>query len=309
MAINRISAPLATSPATFATPVVNQLASNILDLERAERISGSNVLEGARFNVGGVEYVADADTAITGTASKYVQITASGATASAAFVADLTGVTWNAEYKGYYDISGNLYVFDEMMAMADGAITAMKKEYLGAKNIATGWHRELSQSVSADAPQDVLTFGDVHPTLLFYNRTGTLSRPNQYYAGGSWVTLFNLTFHSNGVPFHVSKINISYTNPDPEGGSQVRLYIAATATELWLSGESSSTITASVDCDFDVGLSNEATVVAFQRKEYGSGSYRGPLSLSWSGSITNGGDPGLLHLICNSGNVLTVALG
>jgi len=117
MGINRLSAP-SSSPAGIGdwTAVVNQLAALVLDKEEPVRVSGSNVLKGAFFNVGGVLYVADADTAISGTASDYVKITPAGATASAAFVASLSGVAWNSTYKGYYDGSGNLYVLDRVTA-------------------------------------------------------------------------------------------------------------------------------------------------------------------------------------------------
>jgi hypothetical protein len=113
MAINRITAPSA-SPASIAdySAIVAQLAALVLDRERPPRVSGSNVLQGALLNVGGILYYAASDTAITGSASAFVKITPSGATASAEFVANLTGVTWNKSYNGYYDASGNLYLFD-----------------------------------------------------------------------------------------------------------------------------------------------------------------------------------------------------
>jgi hypothetical protein len=112
MAINRVLAPNAshTGPNNLSE-IIAQLAALVNDKEQPARISGSYVLQGAFFNVGGVLYLADSNTAISGTASPYVKLTPSGATAAASFVADLTGVTWNVTYKGYYDGSGNLYVF------------------------------------------------------------------------------------------------------------------------------------------------------------------------------------------------------
>lgn len=93
-------------------------------------ISG-NIPQGAIFQIGGDVYRADSDTAITGTASDYVKITPDGlGAADAAYVADLTGVTWNAQYNGYYDASGNLYVFDEGKALADGEIASVFGRYL-----------------------------------------------------------------------------------------------------------------------------------------------------------------------------------
>jgi hypothetical protein len=114
MAITKLAAP-GSVPASIAdwSAVVAQLSALVMDKEAPFRISGSSVLKGSLFNIGGVLYVADDDTAISGTASDIVQLSPSGATVTAAFVADLTGVSWNAAYKGYYDDAGNLYVFDE----------------------------------------------------------------------------------------------------------------------------------------------------------------------------------------------------
>jgi hypothetical protein len=75
-------------------------------------------------------YRADADEAITGTASKYVRITPAGASASAAYVSSLAGVSWNNQYNGYYDASGNLYIFDESRALYDGAVATVKTRFV-----------------------------------------------------------------------------------------------------------------------------------------------------------------------------------
>jgi hypothetical protein len=127
MALNRVSAPSSTfSAASDWSAVVAQLAALVLDKEEPIRISGSNILKGSVFNIGGTLYVADADTAISGTASDYVAITAAGATASAAFVSSLSGVAWNSTYKGYYvTASGALMVFDEAKAFFAGVISAL----------------------------------------------------------------------------------------------------------------------------------------------------------------------------------------
>lgn len=87
-------------------------------------IVGGVIPQGVAIQIGGVVYRADTDESITGTASKYVKITASGATASAAYVSNLTGVTWNKQYNGYYGGSSELYLFDENRALYDGAISA-----------------------------------------------------------------------------------------------------------------------------------------------------------------------------------------
>jgi len=105
------------------------------------RVVGGNIVKGSVFQIGGAIYYADSDTAITGSASDYVKITPAGATASASYVADLSGVSWSDEYNGYVDVSGNLYIFDEGLALSAGEISECHKRYLhinenGVVNIA-----------------------------------------------------------------------------------------------------------------------------------------------------------------------------
>lgn len=116
MAINRVTYPSTPTPASGDWDlIVDLVQSGYLKMENSLRIDydNDNVLEGAVFHIGGSVFLADSDTAITGTPSDYVKLTVSGATASAAYVANLTGVTWNDAQNGYYDVSGNLYVFNE----------------------------------------------------------------------------------------------------------------------------------------------------------------------------------------------------
>jgi hypothetical protein len=130
MAILRIDAPLATSPAVFAAPVVNQLAALSIDTGKGSPVKGgSHIRFGSLFNIGGVMFVADADTAITGTASNYVKLTVTDDEAAASFVADLSGVAWNDAYKGYFDVDGSLYLFDEDYALADEQITGYARGF------------------------------------------------------------------------------------------------------------------------------------------------------------------------------------
>lgn len=124
MAIVKINAPGST-PAAFLSPVLDWLAALLTTAEMPLRVVGSVIKKGALFNIGGSLFVADADTSITGVASPYIRITPSGSSATAAFVSSLTGVSWNASYNGYYDGSGNLYIFDELRALAAGAITTL----------------------------------------------------------------------------------------------------------------------------------------------------------------------------------------
>lgn len=123
MAINKILNPSSTPTAVSDYQAQNNIiAALLLKTGLSAIVSGSNIVSGAVFNLGGSTYKADADTAITGSASDYVKITPSGATASASYVSSLTGVSWNAGYQGYYDGSGNLYIFDEFKAYKAGVI-------------------------------------------------------------------------------------------------------------------------------------------------------------------------------------------
>lgn len=124
MAIIKIDS-IGTTPIAFVSPAIAQIAALLQNVEQPLRVIGSVVKKGSLFNIGGAMYIADADTNITGTASDYVKITPAGATASASYVANLTGVTWNTAYNGYYDGTGNLYIFDEAKALSSGAISTI----------------------------------------------------------------------------------------------------------------------------------------------------------------------------------------
>jgi hypothetical protein len=131
MALNRVDYPGdLTDQADFAqhselieTGFLDQSAIPLL-------IVGGNVPQGVVLQVGGVIYRADATEPITGTASKYARVTASGATATVAYVSSLSGVSWNAQYNGYYDGSGRLYLFDENRAVYDGDLATVRTRYI-----------------------------------------------------------------------------------------------------------------------------------------------------------------------------------
>jgi hypothetical protein len=125
MAISRVAIPTPTAPVSL-TDYQAQL-DQITALNQA--FTGRNIVDvatihaGSVMMIGGVLYKSTTDTTITGTPSKFVKITPSGTTAAAAFVASLSGVAWNHAYGGYYDGSGNLYLFDEARAVNDGDIS------------------------------------------------------------------------------------------------------------------------------------------------------------------------------------------
>lgn len=114
MAINKIAAPLSTSPSVFAAPVVNQLLALVLGIDMGERVSNGYIKKGAMFNILGDLFVADSDTLVSGTESGSVAIkfTVSGNTAVASYVSSMSSVSWNGTYQGFYDSSNNMYFTD-----------------------------------------------------------------------------------------------------------------------------------------------------------------------------------------------------
>jgi len=126
MSLTKVSVPTPSAPVAPAdyTAILAQLEAknqaytgrNPVDLDAEEIPEGTIIL------VGGVLYKAEAAEPITGTPSLYVKITPSGATASCAYVANLSGVAWDAAEGGYYDGSGNLHLFDEGLAVGTGVV-------------------------------------------------------------------------------------------------------------------------------------------------------------------------------------------
>lgn len=133
MALTRIDNPTPSAPEALADYVQILAVANAAQLQALRGNSHSCIdfannfaREGVVFYVAGVLYKAVTDQAIGGTPSKYVKITPSEATAAIDYVASLAGVSWNDAQSGYYDGSGNLYVFDEARAVYDGVVSAGK---------------------------------------------------------------------------------------------------------------------------------------------------------------------------------------
>lgn len=124
MAIARVNIPTPTAPVGVADyqAQLDQITALNQAFTGRNPVDGSTIRAGTVMMVGSVLYKATSDTPITGTPSLYVKITPSGASATASFVANLTGVSWNHTYGGYYDGTGNLYLFDEALAYATGVI-------------------------------------------------------------------------------------------------------------------------------------------------------------------------------------------
>lgn len=140
MAIARVSIPTPTAPLALADyqAILAQGVALGQALTLREIVDGSTIRAGTVMVIGGIIYQATSDTAITGSASAYVKITPAGASASAAFVANLTGVTFNEAYGGYYDGSGNLHVFNEDLAISIGALTGSARTVLGRAAVPAG---------------------------------------------------------------------------------------------------------------------------------------------------------------------------
>jgi len=128
MSLDRVSVVTPTAPVAITDyqAIIAQLEARLDAFTGREIVDGSTIREGTIIVVGGVAYKATTDTSITGSASNYVKITPAGATATAAFVANLTGVSWSNAYGGYYDGSGNLHLFDEALAVLMGVIATRK---------------------------------------------------------------------------------------------------------------------------------------------------------------------------------------
>lgn len=132
MAINRLTSINVPAQTDVDWESANdKLSKSFKNLNSPIQIVGSVIPQGSTFQVGDVIYFGDSDTAISGTPSKYVKldITDAGATLTPEFVPDLTGVSFNKIYSGYYDADGNLFVFNEEDGVFDGHVTDPKTKY------------------------------------------------------------------------------------------------------------------------------------------------------------------------------------
>ena len=115
MAINRITGPTSLPLTTADYQAQNNETDAIFSGLGTIPWSGTAMTIGATFYIGGTIYRVVTATAITGTPSDYVVITPSGdgATATASFVANLSGVSWNSVHNGYYS-GGNLVLIGQI---------------------------------------------------------------------------------------------------------------------------------------------------------------------------------------------------
>jgi len=103
----------------------NVLVGIGMGMLNSTRVVGSNIKRGSIVYYAGAWYVTDADTAITGTASDYVMLTNTAGVITASFVSSISTVSFNRTWNGWYDSSMRLFIFDEVKAFGDGAITEL----------------------------------------------------------------------------------------------------------------------------------------------------------------------------------------
>jgi hypothetical protein len=154
-------------------------------------VDGSTIKRGSAVNVGGQWYVASLDEAITGSASDYVKLTVSGETLTASFASNLSSVSWNDEWSGWYDVSGNNYQFDEVKAFSVGAINRIysNERFFPSLNWSKGLSRVLSNANLAklfhpDAAQTLTGSGTYTVGAGVYQITVTLVGPGENGADG-----------------------------------------------------------------------------------------------------------------------------
>lgn len=193
MAITLVTAPTSsTTPQTdFASPVINWTAAMLNTHATRSIIKDGCIINGTVLCISGALYQADGDTAISGTESNYIAITASGSTATASYVSTLPTVTYDAAYGGYYDASGNLYLFDELNAISDGYISdryfllppSGKKDLYTAGNIIIFAAKNLSSTAATGtlASLSVSKGGFVRISINYTKKSGNLTlRQNGY---------------------------------------------------------------------------------------------------------------------------------
>lgn len=147
MALVLIPGPDNAPSATADWDKINDVLQTLgLDTSSPMRVKGTNIMRGSVIFFAGAWYVADSDTAISGSATNYVQLTNTAGTVTAAFVASLSGVTFNRTWNGWYDSSLRLYIFDEIKAHAATAIAYPEtiKNFRPSFFWCTAWSRVLS---------------------------------------------------------------------------------------------------------------------------------------------------------------------
>ena len=212
MALNRID-----YPANLTTQADFSQHSELIETRFLDQVTpplqvvAGVIPQGVVLQIGGAVYRSDSDTTITGTPSDYVRVTPDGATATAAYVSTLAGVSWAKQYAGYYDGSDNLYLFDEGKALAAGDIASVFGRYLSqqengdvrvggtlnAGNVNTG----NGATEIFDMNQDLRTDDNVaFATVNTGQGANELYDMNQNVKTYSNVTFNNLTINGGMLP-------------------------------------------------------------------------------------------------------------
>lgn len=168
---------------------VNDVLQTIgLDISNPTRIKDGYIHRGSVLFFAGAWYVADSDTAVTGVQSDYIKLVNTAGVVTAEYVAALVDVTFNRTWNGWYDPDGNMYLFDEMKALANGEISelATMREWRPTTN----WSKALTRDLSNE----------------MLDRLFSMGTPVTLTDSGTWT-----------VPAGVYYINVSVRGPGSDG--------------------------------------------------------------------------------------------
>lgn len=220
MALTVITDPLSLPITTADYQAQNNRTSGLLlDPDKIFPIDFDNneIPQGAIVNLGGTMLKAVAAESISGTPSKYVKVDVSAYTA--AYVVDLTGVTWDSAYNGYYDVTGNVYLFDEATAYFDGEISET--------HTSQGQERSLTLSgldvdgVSSDTQQQLISSVSFSTAAEHTGSDFVITEPGVYY-GIFTNTVASATGSTVYLQLKNSNIPGGYTNESQPGTTATR---------------------------------------------------------------------------------------
>lgn len=205
---------------------INDVLQTIgLDINSPTRLASGYILRGSVIFFAGAWYVADSDTAITGSETDYVKLENDAGTVTASYVSELVDVTFNRSWNGWYDPDGNLYIFNEMKAYAAGAIgdPASIRDWRPenaetAKVInqatGTGWADVLAQTPTPD--------GKTYDFVGSGGNVEYLSSTSRASLGeSSWIKIGESVQMSTkrGIILNLVSLRIQATNANGPGGS------------------------------------------------------------------------------------------
>jgi hypothetical protein len=232
MAINKIVAPLATAPNVFAAPVINHLNAHAINVNPIIKIANGYVKKGAMFCIGGELFAADADTAILGSnaGAIAVRFDVSGTTATATYVNDDTGVTWNGAYHGWYDTSDRYY---ELLWRDTGNVNTLLEIPNGTIVQANGtawWFVEASGRLRINGMAKIYALVYSRPNvvgavsykiearlngvLVYENNSGVVTGDTSIFINYGDSIAFKITNNSASETLFVSSCKISSADPD-----------------------------------------------------------------------------------------------